>query len=141
MRMRIMKRPGVRLSRCTRPTHLSRVFMSAFSTASQSSSPERMAAANSYTLLNAVVASFASFAFSIGLPAAARSRASSGKKEEPVGPSHVGPAGPTFHGIPAGDCTDACTPARDVFLLLKGDFKPKSADGVPRASSIIHFAL
>ena len=47
MRMRIMNLPGVRLSRCTRPTHLRRVLKSAFSTSFQSISPERMAAAYS----------------------------------------------------------------------------------------------
>ena len=91
VRSRIMKRPGVRLSRWTRPTHLSRVFMSAFSMSFQSSSPARIAAAKAYTSLNAAVASFASFAFSIGLPSAARSTASSGRNEVPVSPDHVGP--------------------------------------------------
>ena len=50
-RIRIMNLPGVRLSRCTRPTHLRRVLKSAFSTSFQSISPERMAAAYSYTWL------------------------------------------------------------------------------------------
>ena len=47
VRIRIMNLPGVRLSRWTSPTHLSRVFMSIFSTSSQSIVPARMAAAYS----------------------------------------------------------------------------------------------
>ena len=46
VRSRIMKRPGVRFERCSSPTHLSRVSMSAFSISFQSSSPARIAAAN-----------------------------------------------------------------------------------------------
>ena len=85
--------------------------MSAFSTSFQSISPERMAAAYSYTELKMVVASLASFAFSIGLPASARSSASGGRKDVPVSPVH------RFSGCSSGRCAGKGVPTGEVATL------------------------
>ena len=61
------------------------VSRSAFSTSSQVISPSRILRAYSYTSTKAEVPSLASLAFSMGLPAWARSRVSLGKNEVPVG--------------------------------------------------------
>mmetsp|Transcript_60497 Transcript_60497/g.100421 ORF Transcript_60497/g.100421 Transcript_60497/m.100421 type:complete len:206 (+) Transcript_60497:1197-1814(+) len=120
MRMRIMNFPGVRLSRCTSPTHLSRVLKSAFSTSSQSISPERMAAAYSYTELKMVVASLASFAFSMGLPSAARLIASSGRNDVPVAPSHF------LSGCARGRCAEKGLPSGETVSGVPVSIKASS---------------
>eukprot|EP00967_Tisochrysis_lutea_P142687 scaffold264052_cov30-Tisochrysis_lutea.AAC.4 len=110
-RSRNMKRPGVRLSRCSMPQYLSREFMSAFSTSSQVSEPSRIFAANSYTSVHAEVGSLASLAFSIGLPSLARSIASSGRNSIPVCFMRAGRARGAEFGMVSAPAIAACIPA------------------------------
>jgi len=138
--MRIMNLPGVRLSRCTIPTHLSRVLKSAFSMLSQSVSPDRIAAAYSYTLLKMVVASLASLTFSIGLPSSAREIASSGRNDVPVLPVHFFsicasgrwaekgvPMGETAIGVPVTAVSRSALVAAAAALADAGITSPPSS--------------